>query len=81
MTEIRQRIATELIERAGQLDVLVNNAGMMQEVAVEEMSLEDWQRNLTVNLTAPFLMTKAALPHLRATRGSIVNVGSTEGIG
>jgi meso-butanediol dehydrogenase/(S,S)-butanediol dehydrogenase/diacetyl reductase len=75
------RVIAEVIERAGRLDVLVNNAGMLQEAAVEDMSLEDWQCNLTVNLTAPFLMIRAALPHLRATRGSIVNVGSTEGLG
>lgn len=44
------------------------------------MSLSDWQFNLMVNLTAPFLLIKAALPHLRATRGAIVNIGSIEGI-
>jgi meso-butanediol dehydrogenase / (S,S)-butanediol dehydrogenase / diacetyl reductase len=75
------RIVAELIDKAGQLDVLVNNAGMMQASLVEDMSLEDWQRNLMVNLTAPFLMTRAALPHLRKTRGSIVNIGSIEGLG
>jgi meso-butanediol dehydrogenase / (S,S)-butanediol dehydrogenase / diacetyl reductase len=71
----------EVLERAGRLDVLVNNAGMMQEALVEEMSLEDWHRNLAVNLSGPFLMIRAALPHLRRTRGSIVNTGSLEGIG
>lgn len=71
----------EVIERSGALDVLVNCAGMMQEVRVEGMSLEDWQRNLAVNLTGPFLMVRAALPHLRETRGTIVNVGSIEGLG
>ncbi|MHA6804739.1 SDR family NAD(P)-dependent oxidoreductase [Salinifilum ghardaiensis] len=75
------RIIAEVIDRAGKLDVLVNNAGMMQESAVEAMSPEDWQRNLTVNLTAPFLLIRASLPHLRATGGSIVNTGSIEGIG
>jgi len=70
-----------IIERAGRLDVLINNAGMMQEALVEEMSLEDWTRNLTVNLTTPFMLIKAALPHLRATRGTIVNIGSIEGLG
>jgi meso-butanediol dehydrogenase/(S,S)-butanediol dehydrogenase/diacetyl reductase len=54
---------------------------MMQEARVEAMSLADWQRNLAVNLTTPFLMIRAALPHLRASRGSIVNVGSIEGLG
>jgi meso-butanediol dehydrogenase / (S,S)-butanediol dehydrogenase / diacetyl reductase len=54
---------------------------MMQASLVEDMSLDDWQRNLTVNLTAPFLMIRTALPHLRKTRGSIVNIGSIEGFG
>lgn len=76
-----QAVVDQLIARAGRLDLLVNNAGMMQEAGVEEMSLADWQRNIMVNLTAPFLMIKAALPHLRATRGAIVNTGSIEGLG
>ncbi len=71
----------QLIAQAGRLDLLVNNAGMMQEAGVEEMSLADWQRNIMVNLTAPFLMIQAALPHLRATKGAIVNTGSIEGLG
>ncbi|WP_108862118.1 SDR family NAD(P)-dependent oxidoreductase [Ruegeria sp. Alg231-54] len=76
-----QSVVTRVVERAGRLDILVNNAGMMQEALVENMSLEDWQRNLTVNLTAPFLLIKAALPHLRQTQGNIVNIGSIEGLG
>jgi meso-butanediol dehydrogenase/(S,S)-butanediol dehydrogenase/diacetyl reductase len=75
------RVVAELIDQAGRLDVLVNNAGIMQEAAVGSMTVEDWQRNLAVNLTAPFLMIQAALPHLRETRGSIVNTGSIEGLG
>ncbi|TIM04819.1 SDR family oxidoreductase [Mesorhizobium sp.] len=67
--------------RAGRLDILVNNAGMMQEALVEDMSLEDWQRTIAVNLTTPFVMIKAALPHLRAVGGTIVNIGSIEGLG
>ncbi|WP_166417157.1 SDR family NAD(P)-dependent oxidoreductase [Cochlodiniinecator piscidefendens] len=71
----------EVIAKTGQLDVLINNAGMMQEARIEEMSYEDWHKNLTVNLTAPFLMIQAALPHLRLQRGNIVNIGSIEGLG
>ena len=74
-------VVTEVVARAGRLDVLVNNAGIMQEARVEEMSLADWERAIRVNLTAPFLMIKAALPHLRATQGAIVNIGSIEGLG
>ncbi|MEW2915966.1 SDR family oxidoreductase [Ruegeria sp. ANG10] len=75
------QVVETVLNRAGKLDVLVNNAGMMQEASVEDMSLEDWQRNLSVNLTAPFLLIQAALPHLRRTGGSIVNTGSIEGLG
>ncbi|MFD1360102.1 SDR family NAD(P)-dependent oxidoreductase [Lentibacillus salinarum] len=75
-----ERIVKEVIARTGQLDVVINNAGMMQEASIEEMSVEDWQRNLSVNLTAPFLLIQAALPYLRQTKGSIVNTGSTEGL-
>ncbi|MGB1035551.1 MAG: SDR family oxidoreductase, partial [Primorskyibacter sp.] len=71
----------EVIARAGQLDVVINNAGVMQESRIEDMSPEDWQRSLTVNLTTPFLMIRAALPYLRATQGTIVNIGSIEGLG
>lgn len=71
----------EVVKRAGRLDVLVNNAGIMQEARVEDMSLSDWERTLRVNLTAPFLLIKAALPHLREVKGSIVNIGSIEGLG
>ncbi|HLR66755.1 MAG TPA: SDR family oxidoreductase [Virgibacillus sp.] len=75
-----ERIVKEVIVRAGQLDIVINNAGMMQEASIEEMSVEEWQRNLSVNLTAPFLLIRAALPYLRQTKGSIVNTGSTEGL-
>ncbi|RHZ94750.1 SDR family oxidoreductase [Cereibacter sphaeroides] len=75
------RAVAEVVDRAGRLDVLVNNAGVMQEARVEEMALADWERTIRVNLTAPFLAIRAALPHLRAVRGAIVNVGSIEGLG
>lgn len=74
-------VVSEVIAQSGQLNVLVNSAGMMQEARIEDMTIEDWHRNLAVNLTAPFLTIKAALPHLRAHRGSIVNIGSIEGLG
>jgi meso-butanediol dehydrogenase/(S,S)-butanediol dehydrogenase/diacetyl reductase len=54
---------------------------IMQEALAEDMSLADWERSIAVNLTTPFMLIKAALPHLRATGGTIVNIGSIEGLG
>ncbi|NGQ91761.1 SDR family oxidoreductase [Rhodobacter sp. HX-7-19] len=75
------QVVATVIARAGRLDLLVNNAGVMQEARAEDMPLADWERTITVNLTAPFLLIRAALPHLRAVRGAIVNIGSIEGLG
>lgn len=76
-----EQIIAEIREKAGELDVLVNNAGMMCEGTVEESTLEDWHAQLHLNLTVPFLLIRLAMPLLRATSGSIVNVGSIEGLG
>ena len=76
-----QQIIDHVIQQSGQLDVLVNNAGVMQEARIEDMSHEDWMRVININLTVPFLMIKAAMPHLKKTRGNIVNTGSIEGLG
>lgn len=75
------RVVAEVVAKAGRLDILVNNAGVMQESRAEDMPLVDWERSLMVNLTAPFLLIKAALPYLRTVQGSIVNIGSIEGLG
>ena len=53
----------------------------MKEATAEHTTLEDWQATIAVNLTAPFLLIKYALPHLRKSAGSIVNIGSIEGLG
>lgn len=74
------RVIAEVIARTGRLDVLVNSVGLMQEARIEDMSIADWRRSLDVNLTAPFLLIKAALPHLRKTKGAIINIGSIEGL-
>ena len=74
-------VIDEVVAHAGRLDILVNNAGLMREGTVLEMDEADWAATLQVNLTAPYLLTKAALPHLIEAEGAIVNIGSIEGLG
>ncbi|MCB0307715.1 MAG: SDR family oxidoreductase, partial [Calditrichaeota bacterium] len=64
------------------IDGLVNNAGIAHPDAgpVEMLALGDWERVIRTNLTGAFLMTKHAAPHLRASRGAIVNIASTRAL-
>ncbi|WP_054683246.1 glucose 1-dehydrogenase [Rhodothermus marinus] len=74
-----QRAVAETIRAWGRLDGLVNNAGIAQPYhePVERLSLEVWNRMLSVNLTGCFLCARAAVPYLRQQRGAIVNIAST----
>jgi NAD(P)-dependent dehydrogenase (short-subunit alcohol dehydrogenase family) len=68
------------IDRFGKLDVLVNVAGILLLAHTHETTLAQWQKVLDVNLTGTFLFCKAALPHLLASHGNIVNTSSTSAI-
>ncbi len=77
-----ERIFAETLRWGGRLDAVINNAGIANPETgpVEELSLEQWQRRLDVNLTGPFLVTKHSVPHLRKTKGAIVNMASTRAL-
>ena len=64
------------IANFGQLDALCNVAGVLKLANSHEMALVDWNLVIAVNLTAPFLLSQAAIPHLLAANGAIVNVSS-----
>ena len=77
--EAERSVATA-IERFGGVDVVVNNAGVGESGTALEETPESWNETLRINLTGAFLIARAALPHLIARRGSIVNVSSINGL-
>ncbi|PSF07684.1 oxidoreductase [Marinobacter halophilus] len=76
------RLIADTMSWAGRLDAVINNAAIADPHTgpVEELSLEQWQRRLDVNLTGPFLVAKHAVPHLRKSQGVIVNMASTRAL-
>jgi NAD(P)-dependent dehydrogenase (short-subunit alcohol dehydrogenase family) len=74
-----QRLVTETLEAFGQVHVLFNNAAIQVNKTVEETALEEWNREMGVNLGGIFLCSKFFLPHLRRTRGCIINMASVNG--
>jgi NAD(P)-dependent dehydrogenase (short-subunit alcohol dehydrogenase family) len=75
-----ERAVQTALDREGRIDLLVNAAGVWLEGPVEQVAVEDWDRVIDVNLKGTFLMCRAAIPALRATHGSIVNLGSDAGL-
>jgi NAD(P)-dependent dehydrogenase (short-subunit alcohol dehydrogenase family) len=75
----RDALVGDAVRDVGGLDVLVNAAGIIQNADWKSTSLADWDRMLDVNLRSVFALTQAAIPHLIAKRGAIVNVSSVTG--
>lgn len=74
-----ERVVREHVERAGGLDLLVNSAGIGIAGRVEDAQLKHIDRQLNINVRGLVLVTQAAIPHLRASRGWIVNLASIAG--
>jgi NAD(P)-dependent dehydrogenase (short-subunit alcohol dehydrogenase family) len=76
-----ERMARATVETYGKLDILVNNAGIYTQGSVVEMTEEDWDRILDVNLRGVFLCSKYCIPEMiKGGGGSVVNIGSEAGI-
>lgn len=73
-------IVNKTIERYGQLNVLVNSAGIIETGTIENTSLEQYDRVMNTNVRSIYHLTMLTVPHLLQTQGNIVNVSSVNGI-
>lgn len=71
------KVVAAAVEKFGRLDALCNVAGLIYLANTPDMPFERLQRTLDVNLSAPFVLSQAAIPHLLETDGAIVNVASS----
>ncbi|CAG4993825.1 unnamed protein product [Parnassius apollo] len=74
------RIVKNTLDHFGKLDVLVNNAGILESGTIETTTLEQYDRVMNTNVRAPYYLTMLAAPHLVKSKGSIVNVSSVTGL-
>jgi NAD(P)-dependent dehydrogenase (short-subunit alcohol dehydrogenase family) len=75
-----QRMVDETLKIFGKIDILVNNAGITQPIKTIDMTLNDWERIVAVNLTGTFLCSKAVIkPMMEQKYGRIVNISSVSG--
>ncbi|KMQ89303.1 tetratricopeptide repeat protein 27 [Lasius niger] len=75
-----KNIIDSTIKHYGKLDVLINNAGIIEPGSIESTSLEQYDRVFNVNVRSVYQLTALAVPHLIKTKGNIVNVSSITGL-
>jgi NAD(P)-dependent dehydrogenase (short-subunit alcohol dehydrogenase family) len=74
-----QALVEQTLQSFGRINVLFNNAAIQVNKTVEDTTVEEWNREIGINLGGVFLCSKFLIPHLRKTRGCIVNMASVNG--
>ncbi|MDH3269085.1 MAG: 3-oxoacyl-ACP reductase FabG [Ignavibacteria bacterium] len=79
-TDDIEKVIGNVLNDYHHIDVLVNNAGIWKEAAIDEMTLEQWNEMMNINLTSTYLMTKLVVPGMKKSNfGRIINIASTAG--
>lgn len=79
-TDDIEKVLGNVLNDFGHIDVLVNNAGIWKEAAIDEMTLEEWNEMININLTSIYLITKLVVPGMKKNNfGRIINIASTAG--
>ncbi|MGZ4875187.1 MAG: SDR family NAD(P)-dependent oxidoreductase [Candidatus Angelobacter sp.] len=68
-----------VLKHFGQIDLLINNAGVFETANIEQITAEQWDEVFAVNVRAPFLVSQSCIPALRRAHGHIINMGSLGG--
>ena len=75
-----EKVIGYVLKDFGTIDILVNNAGIWKEAAIDEMTIDEWNETMNVNLTSTYLITKLLVPGMKKNNfGRIINIASTAG--
>jgi len=75
-----EKVIGYVLSDFGNMDVLVNNAGIWKEAAIDEMTIDEWNETMNINLTSTYLITKLLVPGMKKNNfGRIINIASTAG--
>lgn len=81
ITEVSQvdRLVSETVQHLGQIDILVNAAGIIKSGSIESTTLDDWDKMMSINVRSMFYLMQKCVPYLEKTKGNIVNISSVTG--
>src|SRR5687768_9189386 len=79
LTQI-DRLISETVDHFGQIDLLVNAAGILKQGNIENTTLDEWDKMMNINVRSVFYLMQVCVPHLERTKGNIVNVSSVTGL-
>jgi len=75
-----EKVVAFVLSDFGHIDILVNNAGIWKEAAIDEMTIDEWNETMSINLTSTYLITKLLVPGMKKNNfGRIINIASTAG--